>query len=367
MNTKISLEIKDLGLIHKADLEINNINVIVGKNSTGKSTSSKLLFCLMTAYSWEGNNLANNDIKFKILDIIEYLHMRQQDELSELMKISQMLLRLEDMDSIDDVLIRMNNLIEELNSDNLKRVCFEKMDKVKEIVEKNKNKSFKYLKTLNLLLNSEYAHSLDKHKNLNLIFKSITNNKEMSSEIFINGDVKEDIDLSVFSDIIFENIIYIDSPSILEYGRIQFFSNRREVDIPFHLRLLDRKLRNTNNDAVYDEEYYRKLLDFKKKIDQLIGGNFIYDEINEKFIFKSEDETYQMENTSSGLKQLGIFQILLDNKELTENSFLILDNPEINLHPEFQVKFAEILVLAVKELNITLYIIVYYLMNVSFK
>ena len=63
-----------------------------------------------------------------------------------------------------------------------------------------------------------------------------------------------------------------------------------------------------------------------------------------------------MENTASGLKQLATIQLLLDNNELTKNSFLILDEPESNLHPEWQVKLAEILVLLVKELNIYLYI-----------
>lgn len=63
-----------------------------------------------------------------------------------------------------------------------------------------------------------------------------------------------------------------------------------------------------------------------------------------------------MENTASGLKQLATIQLLLDNNELTKNSFLILDEPEINLHLGFQVEFAEILVLAARDLNITLYI-----------
>ena len=53
-------------------------------------------------------------------------------------------------------------------------------------------------------------------------------------------------------------------------------------------------------------------------------------------------------------KQLGILQVLLNN-ELTRNTFLILDSPEANLHPDFQVKLAEILAPS-KELNITLYI-----------
>lgn len=60
--------------------------------------------------------------------------------------------------------------------------------------------------------------------------------------------------------------------------------------------------------------------------------------------------------SSAGIKQIGVIQILLENNSLCENSFLIIDEPESNLHPDWQIKFAEILVLLVKELNITLYL-----------
>ena len=63
-----------------------------------------------------------------------------------------------------------------------------------------------------------------------------------------------------------------------------------------------------------------------------------------------------MKNTSSGVKQVAIIQTLLLNNELEENSFLIMDEPEVNLHPEWQIKFAKILVLLVKELNLSIFI-----------
>ena len=44
------------------------------------------------------------------------------------------------------------------------------------------------------------------------------------------------------------------------------------------------------------------------------------------------------------------------NDKLKKDGYLIIDEPEVNLHPEWQIKFAEILVLIAKELNITLYL-----------
>lgn len=60
--------------------------------------------------------------------------------------------------------------------------------------------------------------------------------------------------------------------------------------------------------------------------------------------------------SSAGIKQIGVIKILLENNSLRENSFLIIDEPESNLHPDWQIKFAEILVLLTKELNITIYL-----------
>lgn len=59
---------------------------------------------------------------------------------------------------------------------------------------------------------------------------------------------------------------------------------------------------------------------------------------------------------SAGIKEIGIIQILLRNNKLKESSFLIFDEPEANLHPEWEIKFAEILVLLAKDMDIHIYL-----------
>ena len=60
--------------------------------------------------------------------------------------------------------------------------------------------------------------------------------------------------------------------------------------------------------------------------------------------------------TASGIKQIGIIQLLLMNNKLQKDGYLIIDEPEVNLHPDWQFKFAEILVLLARDLNITVYL-----------
>ena len=83
---------------------------------------------------------------------------------------------------------------------------------------------------------------------------------------------------------------------------------------------------------------------------------------NEDFNNSSEivskiDKIIQCDSlNSAGIKEIGIIQSLLQNNKLKENSFLIIDEPEASLHPQWEIKFAEILVLLAKELNIHIYL-----------
>ena len=56
-----------------------------------------------------------------------------------------------------------------------------------------------------------------------------------------------------------------------------------------------------------------------------------------------------MVNLSTGIKSFSILRRLLQNGSIDENGIIILDEPEIHLHPEWQLKFAEIIVLVQKE------------------
>lgn len=59
-----------------------------------------------------------------------------------------------------------------------------------------------------------------------------------------------------------------------------------------------------------------------------------------------------LKNVASGMKSLLIIQRLVENGVLTKDSWLLFDEPETNLHPEWHIKMAELLVLMNKEMGI---------------
>lgn len=350
MAAEMLLEIENLGLINKANLDIGKINVIVGKNSTGKSTSSKFLFSLLTAASSEGTQLANMDIHSKLLNFVLYWGTKGSQEMDDKFKQIRNSLMRHSVSSelFDDIYSNIALTLENYDFKD-KDLCIDDLNDLFRIIKLNKDEYSRYITVFNALIESEYGSSLNRFSNAHIKFHGNYNGVEFNQDIKIGVEKrKSNISKDFLNYFNFQNVIYIDSPSILE-------NNPRSSQ--YHLRVLERKLKKIkNHDEIYSDEFFKDLNDFKRRIDELIGGNFEYVPSEDVFIFKKDDETFSMENTASGLKQLATIQLLLDNNELTKNSFLILDEPEINLHPGFQVEFAKILVLAARDLNITLYI-----------
>ena len=60
---------------------------------------------------------------------------------------------------------------------------------------------------------------------------------------------------------------------------------------------------------------------------------------------KSAERALSVKNLSTGLKTFVILKTLLTNGTIETNGTVILDEPEIHLHPEWQLLFAELIVL----------------------
>jgi len=87
-----------------------------------------------------------------------------------------------------------------------------------------------------------------------------------------------------------------------------------------------------------------------QNIEQIIKGKVYYDNNQEDIFFIKEEfeNPLLMDKTSSGIKMFGFFQILLLNGSIKEGTVLVLDEPEVHLHPKWQLEMAKIIVELVK-------------------
>lgn len=92
----------------------------------------------------------------------------------------------------------------------------------------------------------------------------------------------------------------------------------------------------------------------KEILDDVVNGNLRMNNygINIMYDDNDLDISVRLENVASGIKNFVLIKELVGNGFLKKNGILLTDEPETNLHPEWQLKFAEILVLMYKNMGV---------------
>jgi predicted ATPase len=334
------LEITNIGKIQKAALEMRGITVIAGDNNTGKSTYGKVLYCMFNAFcnaeSAIHKKRRNNieDIIFNpfhdphlpktahilINNIVD--HQSSTEEISTLLKeaINNKTLddvRIKDIDSIVEGIIRSSEVTDvQIQKTILTR--FLKSEFGGRIVHVN---------------HAEDPGTISLSIRGNVLSASIKNN--------------ECTDFTDNIGIIYE-VLYIDTPFVMdEMNRDAAY---RENGHRVHL--IKRLSKSFADISVVDE------ILTKQKLQRLLAGirNVVSGEFRQnhnEWLFQEEglNKPLEMINISTGMKPFLIIKRLLETGE-RDLGVLVFDEPEIHLHPEWQLKYAELLVLLQKEFKV---------------
>ena len=153
-------------------------------------------------------------------------------------------------------------------------------------------------------------------------------------------------------DINVSNILFIETPLVWNmqdsFRKLSDLDSRlkqigESIDIPYPYLLKDLyfKLSTKSN---YEEAWTK---DFSSQISLIIDGEFKMDDKG-LFRFYRDENRFKLEEVATGIKTFGILQALLSNNRLNAYSLLILDEPEVHLHPKWQLKMAEIIVELIK-------------------
>ena len=350
------LELENIGPIDTAKINIGKVNIVGGKNSTGKSTSSKLLYCFLRSNSSTRQELTKKSLKNSLeklnrslkrvlprsyrenLDIFKpsYFSARKEFSLEEL------------MDSYDEMKEIYKEFYEEdyLKLDQKSRNMFDRLE--------DEFKTTEHL--VDIIDSNSYELYTSIIQNLLELEFNISENEKTSGFATLyseENDFKYTINFEEYkfnyeNNLDLEEVYYIDSFSIFDMkGEGNFNSEHVQT---LYKSLLDNKSSKDMFDKIKNEETTK----IENKINEIIGGKVEYNK--KEFNFNNDNLNIEMINTASGIKQIGIIQLLLANRKLSPNSFLVFDEPEVNLHPDWQIKLAEVLVLIASKLDITIYI-----------
>ncbi len=226
-----------------------------------------------------------------------------------------------------------------------------KSDNIAQTQKANKQNAKRILATrLNLVFDGNISYNgeaiLKSTKN-EIITKIIIQDKNSISEYISNNQNKErffDVTF-VQSPIVFDMIEFFNSVSRMrDRGKFELGLDF-DVSYPYMMWDLYDKLSREN-----PYPHARRQQEIKNKITKIITGNLEFD--SSKFYYnKIIDNSairIEMENTATGIKSFGIIQILNDNKFFLKKNLLILDEPEVHLHPKWQLKMAELIIMLVK-------------------
>lgn len=341
----IVLKVKNFGVIKRAEIDISKINVIAGVNSSGKSTLVKLLYCFLKSNSINRQKMALDSISGEINNVI----IKSTDDVA---LINDQLLSKtndfhENLQLYESSKVKFQNKMHESDYDELVAMEFHHFDELIDIIKQNA--SDLYVSLMRKLLKSEFlSDELEGHVELSGFNGQ---NQFRFACDFDNHDFNDDGLFYNQSNFYFTDVFLLDSYSILD------LSHDYGLRDCIHSASLKNDLQKESDESnrLFDDKRNRNIIDLEAKIDEIINGRMNYSNGDLTFISDGGVKTY-MGNTASGVKQIGIIQLLLKNRKLKENSFLIIDEPEVSLHPQWQVKLAEILVLLASQLNVHVYI-----------
>ncbi|OJD62314.1 AAA family ATPase [Bacillus sp. NH11B] len=380
----MKLAIRNVGLVKEADIKLEGLTVIAGENDTGKSTVGKSLFSII-----KGVNSHHKDFKeakftqfeevidaiyFKVReisreslenrpigaasriyppyvrkDILRYLNLEDIEGLEEYVQIYKEKLSFE-LDKIGVSIDKQTDNVIEL---------YDLLNKLDQIVKESQNPKDFIIDTIMLALKSEFGTDIcNKYEqepttilyeeNGELVYKAQLNNEALDRAMYSGGPLEV------------EDVTYIESPLIFQMHKIiseaNIFSSdsklyggigtkNRKNSIPFHMKDLISKM---SDSTYYDLGLENENQKFIDEISTIIEGESVLDKDSDEFLFQREldDKVYSFKtsNVASGIKSFSMIQMLLKAQVINERTILIIDEPEIHLHPKWQVKYCEIIV-----------------------
>lgn len=350
----MKITLKNIGILRDAEVEIVGITTIAGENNTGKSTVGKALYAIFDAlYKFDQRVL---DAKKELIARFLFNLLASKEEGLGLLSDFPFARLDQFVDSLNEELKNKNawNLVEPL---------------IREFIVKNElphDKAENALQDIKKVLSIEESrlHRIVVERSLTAEFnEQIHNlyvpNEQSSIGLQINKSEtqvlleKDDVNAVKSPMILWCQPVYIDDPHVIDSLSSGYFSRRMRHHTAATILNLKKSVSSDMADAMSQVLRQDKLASIWNRFSEICSGRLVGENSEFKFVDKNNPKLkFDPRNLSMGLKTFLILQELILNGTIVERGTIILDEPEIHLHPEWQVILAELIVVLQKTLGL---------------
>lgn len=353
----MKLTMKNIGVIRDAEIELDGITVLAGLNGTGKSTASKALYGAIAPYvnlsekiATERTHSIENVILFSLVmpaygaNIPQGLWTNQYQQL-----FYDLANKNRSIPEHPEEWVRLLPSILGGADSNLLVKAFPKfLEKLRNAVNRPDTEYTQYqayeilkpvfgaqINTIGSPLPGEIALTIGEN----------TRRIQVKENKVVEFDGQE-INAS--------RPIYLDTGHMLD-GLNEYEGLDKFNKVPPYIGELRRLLKSSDSRPTFEE--YKSRERIQEMISAVIHGKLAVSSFGE-FMFKDDrfSEPISLQNIASGNKTFAVLQRLIENGALRANTILIIDEPESNQHPEWQLKLAETLTLIHQELGVRIFL-----------
>lgn len=362
------LEIENFAQIRHADMIMDGITVIAGENNTGKSTVGKILFSLFNATSDIENKiisqrtaeirnacrqyLRNDVVHHYARSSVGYATVNVTATANTIARQIDVLLKSGDMET-DKIQEEVHSVLNRLPVRGDLQAFWQEIEesiteKIMEII--NLPEQLIMIELLSRYFGSMFCKQVN-----SLIAPEL----EAKLTLHIKGKKKclsfsENLCTEYFTEIdIMNQAIYIDNPFIVDKLADYFDLGLSEA---YLAELLTRGADHDPMDGIISSVLAKeKLSEVYAAVSSVIPGNIVEGQNDEYYL---EQENYKrpvsVGSLSTGMKSFLILKMLIEKGQIKERDVLILDEPEIHLHTQWQVVYAELVVLLQKYFHLSI-------------
>lgn len=363
----IQISIKDYRAVKSADIDLNGITLISGINGSGKSSISRLLYYAFK-YANDYESIASNSVMPELRQIgrlvnnltmglrrgISSVEMRNyyrhaEEANSIEMKIDAYCAALElfkdfvirnegNLDSNDEnALKRIRSIIDDSILDKRRNKDTPLSDMVEDVIRKTQG-----IKEKAQRLSSARGYALYRQTLTEILENDLKGVRIAEYGVpFVGKDVSV---VPVLNYI--QQSVYIDTPMIVGMNRyvwypiMEYWKDLNDLlEIPVQ-KSYSHAINQYIKNVIHGGSYYDDSLSFK--------GNMKYK--------RDDGLVIDLLDSATGIKSFSLLQTLLRNGVLSENTLLIIDEPEAHLHPQWIVEYARVIIMLHKKIGVKFFI-----------